>query len=150
MIKSQIKALRQQLDKSSSNFEAAPTVTSTYFPEPAPRRDVRVLLDMLSDSVKRSDNHPPRAFTSVADASGPSSKPENSDDRIRMLISALSESTGSVGKGNTVLSNGIYTGSGSADSLSMPGSMPWRGPPLGDGGRSKYASEMYKPLPPSP
>ena len=152
MINGQIKALRQQLDKSSKNIEATPVNTYTsYRPEQAPERDIRALLDELSSSVERNDNNPRGIYTTMTDAPRPSSTSGYNDAHVRMLLDALSESTGSTRRASAVPSNKIYTAhiQGSADSLPMPGSMPRWGPSLGDG-RSKYVTEMYKPLPPSP
>ncbi|KIM91080.1 hypothetical protein PILCRDRAFT_811596 [Piloderma croceum F 1598] len=149
VIKGQIKALRQQLDKSFGTFGFTPVaeITSPH-PEKAPGRDIRALLDELSNSIARTDNDPPRVYTTIADVPG---QPRYNGAPVRMLLDALSESAGSAGWRSAAPSNRIYTTDvqGSADTLPMPGSMPRKCPPLDDG-RSRYASEMYKPLPPSP
>jgi len=151
MLKDQIKVLRKQLDKVSAHFGAAPAVA--YAPSlsgQAPGRDIRTLLDELSDSAARGDNSLRRVYTSVPEVPRSSSTSGYNDAHVRMLLDALSESIGSTRR-NAVPSNRIYTTDvqGSADSLPMPGSMPQREPPLG-GSHSRYVSEMYKPLPPSP
>lgn len=152
VIREQIEALRQQLDKPSGSFGTEHAVTCTVSPpEHAPERDIRALLDMLSDdSGQRRENNPRRVYTTMADVPGPPPSACN-DDRIRMLIDTLSEPAGPAGKRRAVPPNRTYTADvqGSADSVSMPGSLSWRGPPLSDG-RPKHVSELYKPLPPSP
>jgi hypothetical protein len=149
VIKGQIKALRKQLDKSFGTFGFTPVAEFTsQDPEKVPGRDIRALLDELSNSIARTDNDPPRVYTTVADVPG---QPRDNDAPVRMLLDALSESAGPAGWRSATPSNKIYTTNvqGSADSLPMPGSMPRRCPPLEDG-RSRFATEMYKPLPPSP
>jgi hypothetical protein len=149
VIKDQIKALRQQLDKSFGTFGLTPVVeiTSQHL-EKAPGRDIRALLDELSGSITKTDNDPPRVYTAIADVPG---QLRYNDTPVRMLLDALSESAGSTGWRSMAPSNRIYTTDvqGSADTLPMPGSMPRKCPPLDDG-RSRYAAEMHKPLPPSP
>lgn len=151
MIKGQIKTLRKQLDKASENFRATPPATYAPLSEQAPERDLRTLLDELSNSAVRSDSSLRRVHTTVPEVPRPSSISGYNDAHVRMLLDALSESMGSTGWRSAVPSNRIYTTDvhGSADSLPMPGSMPRRGPPL-RGSPSRYVSEMYKPLPPSP
>ena len=148
MIKGQIKTLRKQLDKSFETSGPTPVAEFTsQHPEKAPGRDIRALLDELSNSIVKTDNEPPRVYTTVAGIPG---QPRYDDAPVRMLLDALSESAGSAGWIRAAPSNRIYTNvQGSADSLPMPGSMPRKCPPFDDG-QSKYAIEMYKPLPPSP
>jgi transitional endoplasmic reticulum ATPase len=150
MIKGQIKALRKQLDKTSNKFLVAPA--ATYAPsrsEHASRRDFRALLDELSRSGVRSDSNLRRVYTTIPDVPQPPTSGYN-ESHVRMLLDALSDSTGSpwraAGPSNRIYATQVKD---SVESLSIPGSMPLRGPPPGDRS-SRYVSEMYKPLPPSP
>lgn len=87
-LKGQIRVLRKQLDKisntSSSLLDQSPPSSKEQAPDSS--RDIRALLDALSDSLDKSAIGSPRIF-STADSSN---APGNRD--IRALLDALSDS----------------------------------------------------------